>query len=64
MCELKLKTWKRDQLVSVALLRNRTKFLEKDFVCYKYNHTLEYIETIKVNAKVKNILATEIAKGY
>ena len=58
------KTWKRDQLVCVTLLRNKTKSWEKDFVYYKHNHILEYLDTIKINSKVKNIVAIKIAKRY
>ncbi|MCJ1345134.1 hypothetical protein MMC31_003339 [Peltigera leucophlebia] len=66
-CGMKLnmyKTWKEDQLVCVTLSRNETKSRGKDFVYYEHNHTLEYLDTIKVNSKVKNTVATEVAKGY
>ena len=47
------KIWKGDQLISVTFLRNE-KSRGKDIVCYKHNHTLKYLDTIKVNLKVKN----------
>ena len=43
---------------------NETKSWRKDFVYYKHNHILGYHDIIKVNSKVKNIIATEVAKGY
>lgn len=58
------KIQKEDQLVCITLLCNETKSWEKDFVYYKHNHTLKYLNIIKVNSKVKNTLATEIAKRY
>lgn len=58
------KTWKEDQLVYVTLSRNEIKFKKKDFIYSKYNYTLEYLNTIKVNFKVKNILSTKVAKRY
>ena len=58
------KTWKADQLVCVTLSRNETKSRGKDFVCYEHNHTLGYLDTIKVNSKLKNTVAKEVAKGY
>ncbi len=36
----------------------------KDVVCYEHNHSLEYLDAIKVNLKVKNTVAAEVAKGY
>ena len=56
--------WKGDQLILVTLSHNKKKSWGKDFVCYKHNHTLEYLDTIKVNSMVKNTVATEVAKGY
>ena len=29
-----------------------------------YNHIFRYFDIIKINSKVKNIIATEVAKGY
>ena len=66
VCAMKLnmyKIWKRDQLISVTLSRNE-KSRGKDVVCYEHNHTLEYLDTIKVNLKVKNAVAAEVAKRY
>ncbi len=65
-CGMKLimyKIWKGDQLISVTLSRNE-KSRGKDVVCYEHNHSLEYLDTIKVNLKVKNTVAAEVAKGY
>ena len=65
VCGMKLnmyKIWKDNQLISVTLSCNETS-RGRD-VCYEHNHTLEYLDTIKVNLKVKNTVAIEVAKGY
>ncbi len=66
-CEMKLnmyKVWdKKNQLVSVTLSNNKLKSRGKEDVCYTHNHTLEYLDIIKVNSKVKNTVRTEVAKG-
>ncbi len=36
----------------------------KDVIYYKYNHLLEYLDTIKVNLKMKNTVAAKVAKRY
>lgn len=51
-------------MISVTLSLNKRKSWGKDYVCYEHNHTLEYPDTIKVNSKIKNTVATEVAKGY
>ncbi len=50
------KIWKQNQLMSFTLLCSEIS-LGKD-VCYKHSHTLEYVDTIKINHKVKNTMAT------
>lgn len=60
---MKLKIYKGDQFISVTLSRNE-KSRGKDVVCYKHNHSLEYLDTIKANLKVKTTVAAEVAKGY
>lgn len=47
--------------MSINLLYNK-KSWEKNIIYYKYNHLLEQFNIIKVNLKVKNILAAEMAK--
>lgn len=38
--------------------------MKKKFDYYKYNHTLEYFNTIKINSKVKNTIAIKVIKRY
>ena len=73
------KVWdEKKQLVSVTLSRNELKFCGKDDVCYTHNHdddvfiklpglphnhTLEYLDIIKVNSKVKILLEQRLLKG-
>ena len=62
--KLKYKLWnEKNQLVSVELSRNELRSCGKEGVCYTHNHTLEYLDIIKVNSKVKNTVETEAAKG-
>lgn len=67
-CGMKLNMYKlwneKNQLVSVELSRNELKSCGKEEVCYTHNHTLEYLDIIKVKFKVKNTVETEAAKGY
>lgn len=69
------KVWaEKNQLVSVTLSRNKLKFCEKDKIYYTvvsiklsglpHNYTLEYLDIIKVNSKVKNTIRIEVAKKY
>lgn len=58
------KIQKKDQLIYVILLYNKTKSCGKDFVSYKHNHTFRYLNTIKVNSKVKNTIIIEVTKKY
>lgn len=51
-------------MVCITLSRSETKSRGTNFVCYEHNHTLGYLDTIKVNSKVKNTVATEVAKGF
>lgn len=46
------------------MLNNKKNSWEKDFICYKYNYILKYLNIIKVNFKIKNIVATKIVKKY
>ncbi len=39
-------------------------FGRKEDVCYIQNYTLKYLDIIKINFKVKNIVETEIAKKH
>ena len=68
LCRMKLNIYKlwneKNQLVSVELSRNELKSRGKEEVCYTHNHTLEYLNIIKVNSKLKNSVGTEVAKGY
>ena len=67
-CGMKLNMYKlfdeKNQLVSVQLVRNELKSRGKEEICYTHNHTLEYLDIIKINSKVKNTVGTEVAKGY
>lgn len=56
------KTWKRDQLICVILLHNKTKFQQKNFVCYKHNHILEYLNTIAIEV-VKRYCPNDISRN-
>lgn len=46
------------------MLYNKTKFLEKDFICYKHNHTLSYLNIMKVHSNVNNTVVIKIDKRY
>ena len=67
-CGMKLNMYKlfneKNQLVLVQLVRNELKSCRKKEIYYTHNHTLEYLDIIKVNSKVKNTIGTEVAKGY
>lgn len=58
------KTWDNNYLVSIILSWNKIKSWRKNFVYYEHNHTLKYLDIIKVNFKIKNTIVTKIAKKY
>ena len=67
-CRIKLNIYmlwnEKNQLVSVELSCNKLKSYGKEEICYTYNYTLEYLDIIKVNSKIKNIVEIEIIQGY
>lgn len=58
------KIWKKNQLVCVILLYNKTKSQKKDFFYYKLNYILKYFDTIKINSKKKNTIVIKVTKKY
>lgn len=66
VCSMKLnmyKIWKGNQLISVILSRNK-KFWGKDVIYYKHTHLLKYLDIIKVNLKIKNIVTAKVVERY
>lgn len=57
------KMLKGDQLIFIALLHTK-KSWDKNVVCYKYNHLLEYFDIIKIYLKMKNTVIAEVTKVY
>lgn len=51
-------------MILVILSHNITKLHGKFFVYYKHYYTLEYLDTIKIDSKVKNMVTIEVAKKY
>lgn len=50
---------KKNQLIYIILLYNKIKFQKKDFIDYKHNYILEYLNTIKFYSKIINIITTK-----
>ncbi len=55
---------KKNQLVLVQLVCNKSKSYGKEEIYYIYNYILEYLNIIQINSKVKNTIGIKVAKGY
>lgn len=67
-CPIKLTIIKQfdeaNNLLSVALGRHFNKKLD-DFVDQRqHNHTLEFLDDVKINSAIKSAAGQEVAKGY
>ena len=51
-------------MVSIELTYNKLKSHKKERICYIYNYILKYLDIIKINSKIKNIIETKVAKKY